>query len=313
MSLSSSSSSRRSALLLLAPLALLLLLLALCAPSLSSVAGQEYASFDGFYHNQHVPEWGAIGEREQGGREAEAAHGTASWTSVRERHALTVARFPRFSFSLSISPHWLASPFPSETPFLRMGGSTWYADKTYEPMSAGRPSARLLSNELFTTPPSQESLLSTQGRTALLAFYGQQLYTELHDGRHAGCPVEYFNIAIPKCDATFDPLCTGKAEMPFTRTKYLATSGQGPSTPRAQLSENSAWLDGGSIYGNGKTWSDQLRTRAGGLLNSKNEDGKFPAVSGAKDHSSSSRRRAVEPKRSTDLLPVSRTLEISVT
>lgn len=203
----------------------LLVLLATCVSSVSGAP--EYASFDGFYHNQHYPEWGSV-----------------------------------------------------ESAFLRMGGGIRYKDKTYEPIDH-QPNARLLSNELFDAGDADRSTrpqTSLKNRSVLLAFYGQQLFNELHDGQHAGCPIEYFNIGIPKCDEKFDPKCTDKAQMPFTRTKYVQTSGQGPSTPRIQISENSAWIDGGSIYGNGKTWADSLRARVGGRLRGRDGDARFPAM-----------------------------------
>lgn len=168
--------------------------------------------------------------------------------------------------------------FPSESPFLRKGGGVLYRDKTYQPLTEGRPNPRQLSQELFASSPSRRPLTSLRGRSALVTYFGQQMFSELHDGLHPGCPIEYFNIPIPKCDPQFDPHCTGTAQMPMTRTKYLATSGQGPSSPRAQLSESSAWIDGGSIYGNGKTWADGLRERKGGRLKARDKGGLYPAV-----------------------------------
>lgn len=160
-----------------------------------------------------------------------------------------------------------------------MGGGTSYSDRSYGLQSAGRPNPRVLSTTLFTQESSRDSLPSLRNSTALMVFYGQQVFAELHDGLHAGCPVEYSNIAVPRCDPHFDPKCSGKVAIPFTRTRYMTASGQGPSGPRQQLSENSAWIDGGSIYGNGKAWADALRSRQGGKLRARDAAGRFPAVS----------------------------------
>lgn len=165
-----------------------------------------------------------------------------------------------------------------DSPFLRLGGGIMYRDKTYQPLTAGRPNPRTLSQQLFSSPPSLQARSSLTGRTALVAYYGQQVFAELHGGVQAGCPIEYFNIPIPECDATFDPHCTGVESMPMARSRYLATSGQGPSIPRVQLADSSPWIDGGTIYGNGKTWADALRERQGGRLKSRDENGWFPAV-----------------------------------
>jgi dual oxidase len=200
---------------------------ALSAPSVLA-AEVEYPSFDGFYHNQHFPDWGTL-----------------------------------------------------DTPFLRLGGGALYNDATYRPLSEGRPSPRLLSEQLFDQPPSSRPLSSLRNATALMVFFGQQLFAEIHNGLLPGCPVEYFNIPVPRCDKHFDAQCTGKAEIPFQRSRYVATSGQGPSVPRAQLNQNSAWIDGGSIYGDTKTWTDQLRSRSGGRLKARDAGGRFPALNKA--------------------------------
>jgi len=165
-----------------------------------------------------------------------------------------------------------------ETPFLRMGGGVLYSDASYEMLTAGRPNPRVLSNALFATPPSTASLPSLRNVSALAVFFGQQVFAEMHNGLQQGCPVEYVNIDIPKCDPVFDPQCTGTQHMPFSRSRYVSTSGQGPSAPRQQLNENSAWLDGGSIYGNGKTWTDKLRAESGGLLKSMPGSPLFPSL-----------------------------------
>ncbi len=47
-------------------------------------------------------------------------------------------------------------------------------------------------------------------RCWVFACTGQQVVEEVLDSQRQGCPIEYFNIDIPRCDELFDPQCTGE-------------------------------------------------------------------------------------------------------
>lgn len=54
-------------------------------------------------------------------------------------------------------------------------------------------------------------------------------------------------IAVPKCDTWFDPNCTGKVSLPFSRSLYELDG-----CARNQLNSKSAWIDASHIYGANK-------------------------------------------------------------
>ncbi len=51
-------------------------------------------------------------------------------------------------------------------------------------------------------------------------------------------------IAVPKCDTWFDPNCTGKVSLPFSRSLYELDD-----CARNQLNSKSAWIDASHVYG----------------------------------------------------------------
>jgi len=217
---------------------LLLVVLSILIPHSVFIGGVEYRSFDGLYNNVQYPELGA-------------------------EHDI----------------------------FFRLAGKTSYRDHTQTAVSAPFvPSSRLVSNILFHQPdipvgispdvPDAEKKTSKSMRnnTALMVFFGQQVVTELVDGMQQACPVEYFNIPVPKCDPFFDSKCEGHKAIPLTRSRYqIGTGDRGPSVARAHTSAGTAWIDGNSIYGTSKAWSDKIREGKGGRLKSLNGEGKFPA------------------------------------
>lgn len=83
---------------------------------------------------------------------------------------------------------------------------------------------------------------------------------EISGEQAPGCPPEYFNIPVPVGDPTFDFQGSGTVSIPYQRADYeTSNSGYSPNHPREQLNPVTSYLDGSSIYGRDKTWSDQLR------------------------------------------------------
>ncbi|XP_046845729.1 dual oxidase 2-like isoform X2 [Xenia sp. Carnegie-2017] len=155
-------------------------------------------------------------------------------------------------------PEWGAIDMP-----LTRRVPSHYKDGVYEPSGSERPNPLSLSQGLmngsFGTPSSQR-------KSALLVFFGQQVVEEILDAQRPGCPPEYFNIEIPDDYTLYNNLGLTKKIIPFLRSRYHMTTGYSPNNPRQQLNEITPWLDGGLMYGVAKAWADALRSFQDGKL-----------------------------------------------
>lgn len=95
-----------------------------------------------------------------------------------------------------------------------------------------RPSPRKLSR-LFMK--GLDGLSSMSNRTALLAFFGQVVTSEVVMASESGCPIEMHHIEIEKCDEVYDKECRGDKYIPFHRAGYDRKTGQSPNSPREQV------------------------------------------------------------------------------
>ncbi|KAI8507936.1 hypothetical protein Bbelb_141760 [Branchiostoma belcheri] len=146
-----------------------------------------------------------------------------------------------------------------------------YRDGVYQPSGGDRPNPRTLSE---LTMKGLTGNGSYRNRSALLTFFGQQVVEEVLDAQRPGCPVEYFNIPIPRGDPDYDPDSRGGRELPFLRSRYdMGVTGYSPNNPRQQLNEITPFLDGGLMYGVTKAWADALSEDRPGRLMSCGDQG----------------------------------------
>lgn len=134
-----------------------------------------------------------------------------------------------------------------------------YADGAAEPAGADRPSAREISNQVFTQTQSQPS---TNQSTDFLWQWGQFLDhdIDLTDGAE---PHEQMLIQIPAGDSYFDPSNTGTQTLTVNRSLYDVETGNTPANPRQQINEITAWIDASNVYGSDQQRADALRTLDG--------------------------------------------------
>ncbi|KAK0181298.1 hypothetical protein PV327_003591 [Microctonus hyperodae] len=149
-----------------------------------------------------------------------------------------------------------------DTPLLRRWPAD-YEDNVGQPSGAKRLDPLLLSDLIFTDSDVNDMRTYT-GKNVLMVFFGQHVAAEILDSRRPACPPEYFNIKIPENHPY--RIKTGQKEMPVLRTRYDEETGHSPNNPRQQLNEATPYLDGGSIYGTKKVWSDYLRTYSNGTF-----------------------------------------------
>ncbi len=151
---------------------------------------------------------------------------------------------------------------------LRRTTAVGYMDSMSEMAGADRPSARAVSNMVCAEPAPR---LSAKRASAFVWQWGQFLDHDI-DLTQSMQPAEVANIAVPMGDPWFDPMRTGTAVIPFTRSAYNPATGNSASNPRQQMNSISAWIDASNVYG-----SDAVRAAA---LRRNNGSGKLRTSKG---------------------------------
>ncbi|KAK7592995.1 hypothetical protein V9T40_007747 [Parthenolecanium corni] len=147
-----------------------------------------------------------------------------------------------------------------------------YSDGVYMMVGDDRPSPRTLSTRFMK---GQDGLSSVKNRTALLAFFGQVVSSEIVMGSEKGCPIEVHDIKIEKCDPMYDSECKGGKSIPFHRAGYDIRTGQSPNNPRQQINRVTSWIDGSFIYSTSEAWVNTMRSFVNGTLKT-DKTGKLP-------------------------------------
>ncbi|KAI4469864.1 nadph oxidase [Holotrichia oblita] len=147
-----------------------------------------------------------------------------------------------------------------------------YSDGVYMMAGQNRPSPRVLSR-LFMR--GLDGLASMNNKTALLAFFGQMVTSEIVMASESGCPIEMHQIDIEKCDDMYDKQCDGNKYIPFHRAAYDRKTGQSPNNPREQMNQVTSWIDGSFIYSTSEPWINAMRSFANGAFQT-DESGKMP-------------------------------------
>ena len=116
------------------------------------------------------------------------------------------------------------------------------------------PSARVISNAVVA---QSSSIPNPQGASDMLWQWGQIMDHDLDLTTPASGA---FNIVIPPGDLIFDPLNTGTQTMPLTRSIFDGSTGI--TTPREQINQVTAFIDGSMVYGSDQARNDFIRDLA---------------------------------------------------
>jgi hypothetical protein len=135
-----------------------------------------------------------------------------------------------------------------------------YADGIAAPSGQDRLSPRVISNAVVA---QTESLENERGLTDLVWMWGQFIDHDI-DLTGQVSPVEPFDIVVPAGDPHFDPEWTDEARISLSRSLYDHETGV--TTPRLQVNEITAFIDGSVIYGSDHVRASELRLFSGGLL-----------------------------------------------
>ena len=137
-----------------------------------------------------------------------------------------------------------------------------YADGVYM-MDEELPSARAISDAVFRGPDGQPN---RRNLTTMFVYFSQVVAYELMQSSESSCPLEMHKIPVPACDSVFDPDCSSKRMMPFTRARYDKSTGGGFNSAREQLNEKTAWIDASFLYSTQEPWVNAMKAGRGGRL-----------------------------------------------
>lgn len=132
-----------------------------------------------------------------------------------------------------------------------------YGDGISTPAGDDRPSAREVSNAVSDQVVTQPN---SAGLSDAAWLWGQFLDHDISITENAD-PAEPYSIPVPVGDADFDPFGTGTVEIGLNRSIY-----EDAETPREQINQITAWIDGSMVYGSDQERSDALREFEGGRL-----------------------------------------------
>jgi peroxidase len=153
-------------------------------------------------------------------------------------------------------PEWGASQT-----FFRNYVTNGFADLISEPGGQDRENPRVISNAFG----SQDSFMQNElGLSDFVWGWGQFIDHDinLNDDNFS----EAHNIAVPDCDAMFDPECSGTVNIRMFRSLSEPTTGTDISNPRKHINEITSFIDGSGVYGSNLTRANWLRSNINGKL-----------------------------------------------
>lgn len=132
---------------------------------------------------------------------------------------------------------------------LRRESGTSYMGDGYTPVQ-NRPNPRTISNAVFD---QSGSIQNARGLTDFVWQWGQFLDHDID--LTPATSGEAFDIQVPNGDPVFPNGTT----FHFNRSKFDPGTGTGPSNPRQQMNEITAWIDGSNVYGSDSARAAWLR------------------------------------------------------
>ncbi len=156
---------------------------------------------------------------------------------------------------------------------LRRAADVDYADGLAEPSGAERPSPRAVSNAVS----AQVGLVpNARGLSDYVWQWGQFIDHDI--GLTEPGESEVLEISVPEGDPQFDPSGTGTAVISTHRSQFDEATGDSVESPRQQINQITAFIDGSMIYGSDEDRATALREFAGGRL-VMDEEGYLPTNS----------------------------------
>ena len=145
--------------------------------------------------------------------------------------------------------------------------SNGFTDSISLPAGLNRPNPREISNTLgsqFSFAPNELGLSDFIWGWGQFIDHDINLNLDNHTENH--------NIAIPKCEPLFDPLCTDTMEMRMFRSRSDLSTGTSINNPRRHINEITGFIDGSAVYGSDSARAGWLRTYTDGKLKTSSGD-----------------------------------------
>lgn len=134
-----------------------------------------------------------------------------------------------------------------------------YGDGVSSPGGSARPSPRAISNALC----EQFGTIGNPARATDLFWLWAQFVDHDIELTEAATPEESLPIPVPRGDPHFDIAGTGTVTIPFQRSAYDPATGTGPSNPRQQINQITAFIDASNVYGSDAERAAALRWERG--------------------------------------------------
>ncbi len=145
--------------------------------------------------------------------------------------------------------------------FFRNYTTNGFADLISEPGGQARENPRIISNALG----SQSQFIQNEfGLSDFIWGWGQFIDHDinLNDDNFS----EANDIAIPECDALFDPACSGAVNIRMFRSLSDPTTGTDITNPRKHINDITSFIDGSGVYASSISRANWLRSNTDGKL-----------------------------------------------
>ncbi len=137
-----------------------------------------------------------------------------------------------------------------------------YADGISAPAGAARAEPRKISNSC--ADQGRDPIWSSRVLTSMTIFWGQFIDHDIGLTEPPEHGFEPMMIPVPLDDPFFDP--GDVPVLPFLRSRYDHTTGTGPESPREQINQITAYIDGSAVYGHTEARANALRSGINGKL-----------------------------------------------
>ncbi|CAK9295218.1 unnamed protein product [Gordionus sp. m RMFG-2023] len=125
-----------------------------------------------------------------------------------------------------------------------------------------------ISSKIFSGP---SGLISKTNKTVFFVSFTAHVINEIMNAREPACPREMIKVKMPNSASLYACLNNSMNNRDefytiYKRAAYNPLTGKSPNSPRIQINKVTSFLDGSSIYGGSRAWSQFVRSFENGQL-----------------------------------------------